>query len=122
MRKAVKNIYSKIKSNYYLNEIIQFRGFNYYRTIQYVKCWHGFSWVHLWIMYLYCIVIIVCKVLRFVAYIVRYAYNLSRLLYVSNEFTNGLIIPDGILYDTVIQVHPYDPDHRKVLITKWFVI
>lgn len=47
-----------------------------------------------------------------------YAYNVSRLLYVSNE----LIIPDEILYDTVIQVDPYDPDHRKVLITKWFVI
>lgn len=45
-------------------------------------------------MYLYCSVIIVCKVLRFVAYIVMYTYNLSRLLYVSNEFTNGLIIPD----------------------------
>lgn len=73
-------------------------------------------------MYLYCIVIIVCKVLRFVAYIVMYAYYLSRLLYVSNEFTNGLIIPDEILYDTVIQVDPYDPDHRKVSITKWFVI
>lgn len=70
-------------------------------------------------MYLYCIV---CKVLRFVAYIVMYAYNLSRLLYVSNEFTNGLIIPDEILYATVIQVDPYDPAHRKVLITKWFVI
>lgn len=73
-------------------------------------------------MYLYCIVIIECKVLRFVAYIVMYAYNLSRLLHVSNEFNNGLIIPDGILYDTVIQVDPYDPDHRKVLITKLFVI
>lgn len=75
-------------------------------------------------MYLYCIVIIVCKVLRFVAYIVMYAYNLSRLLNVPNEFTNGLIIPDEILYDTVIQVNPnpYDPDHRKVLITKLFVI
>lgn len=73
-------------------------------------------------MYLYYSVIIVCKVLRFVAYIVIYAYSLSRLLYVSNEFTNGLIIPDEILYDTVIQVDLYDPGHRKVLITKWFVI
>lgn len=49
-------------------------------------------------MYLYCSVIIVCKVLRFVAYIVMYTYNLSRLLYVSNEFTNGLIIPDEALF------------------------
>lgn len=72
--------------------------------------------------YVFVLHCIVCKVLRFVAYIVMYAYNLSGLPYVSNEFTNGLIIPDEILYDTVIQVDPYDPDHRKVLITKWFVI